>query len=87
MSATICARIQIDEQDIGYIMKIVEHLLFYDDDDDVFINKTYKFVYILFILRCAVTQLRGYFHLGKPTRLAPIPNPAPDRAETARLGT
>ena len=85
MSATICARIQIDEQDIGYIMKIAEHLLFYDDDDVVFINKTYKIVYILFI--CAVMQLRSYFHLGKPTRLAPIPNPAPDRAETARLGT
>ena len=29
MCATICARIQIDEQDIGYIMKIAEHFLIY----------------------------------------------------------
>ena len=28
-----------------------------------------------------------FVHLGNPTRLAPIPKPAPDRAETARLGT
>ena len=26
-------------------------------------------------------------YLGKPTRLAPIPKPAPERAETAKLGT
>jgi hypothetical protein len=45
MCATICARIQIDEQDIGYIMKIAEHLLFYD----VFINKKYIF-YIFYLL-------------------------------------
>ena len=29
MCATICARIQIDEQDVGYIMKIVEHFVIY----------------------------------------------------------
>jgi hypothetical protein len=64
MCATICARIQIDEQDIGYIMKIAEHLLFYD----VFINKKYIF-YIFYLLFLSLfPYIDVFIYLMRPAR-------------------